>query len=289
MRLDVQDVAPEPLSPTIGVVIPTFNNPLQALLAVKSVLRQTDPVQEIVVVDDNSDANNLADLRRRIDELPTSSPVNVIALDRNVGPGAARHIGANSTSTDYVAFLDADDQWHFDKVRLCRKAIAETGACIAGHGRGWAFDISEEFLVRPLGPIKVELVPRRAFFLRNPLPTSSIVAAKELARTMFRFGGRRAEDYMALMVATTHHPMVVFLSEDLCWAGKPPFGHSGEGANQMEMYWRSATNTWSLTRAGHVAPAELALFLAVLVLKVPRGLIQSLRYRRLSNQSKDET
>lgn len=90
---------------TIGVVIPTRDRNHLLISCIDSVLRQTRPPDQIVVVDDFS---------RDPVKLPpevTGRGVKVIRCSNNGGPSAARNLGLQNLETDLVAFIDDDDRW----------------------------------------------------------------------------------------------------------------------------------------------------------------------------------
>lgn len=96
-------------SPTVAVVITFYCNQRHIAEAVDSVLRQTHPPNDVVVIDDASPegAEVLASLGDR---------VRVIRHDTNQGAGAARQTGVRATTTEWIAFLDADDAWDAHKL-----------------------------------------------------------------------------------------------------------------------------------------------------------------------------
>ncbi|ODR95865.1 hypothetical protein AUC70_03120 [Methyloceanibacter stevinii] len=75
----------------------------------ESILSQTSPPQEILVVDDAS----TDDLSRAL--APFGERVRLIRHDTNRGPAAARNTGLQAATGDLVAFLDSDDVWHAKK------------------------------------------------------------------------------------------------------------------------------------------------------------------------------
>jgi glycosyltransferase involved in cell wall biosynthesis len=95
--------------PSISVVIPAYNAAKFITLAVDSVLAQTYPVAEILIVDDGS----IDETAQIVSGL--SSPVRLIRKT-NGGPAAARNLGARQAIGDWLAFLDADDSWLPEKL-----------------------------------------------------------------------------------------------------------------------------------------------------------------------------
>ena len=99
----------------ISVVIPTFNRPSLAPLAIKSVLAQTHPAAEIIVVDDGSQQ----DMREVLGEF--GRKIQVIR-QVNTGLSGARNTGIRAAQHEWVAFLDDDDE--YGPERLARAAAS---------------------------------------------------------------------------------------------------------------------------------------------------------------------
>lgn len=89
---------------SVSVVIPTYNYGRFIVAAIRSVLEQTRPPSEIVVVDDGSTDDTAAVVGAFGDA------VRYIQQD-NAGVCAARNRGVNESTGELVAFLDADDNW----------------------------------------------------------------------------------------------------------------------------------------------------------------------------------
>src|SRR5690242_6241896 len=97
--------------PRISVVIPVHNRPIQIWKAVSSVLGQSMPVTEIIIVDDGS----TQPIERA--ELPDHSvELRILRHAEKSGAPAARNTGIEAASGDWVAFLDSDDVWHPEKL-----------------------------------------------------------------------------------------------------------------------------------------------------------------------------
>ncbi len=87
--------------PLVSVIIPCFNQAHYLSEAIESVLRQTHPHLEIVVIDDGS-SDNTAEVARRY-------PGVRLIQQANRGLVEARRVGFESSKGDYLVFLDADD------------------------------------------------------------------------------------------------------------------------------------------------------------------------------------
>jgi len=105
----------------VSVIIPTFNRAKQLPRAIDSVLGQTRPPDQVLVVDDGSTDgtwNLLACYGDRIQRL----------RQENRGAASARNQGLRHAQGHWVAFLDSDDAWLPRKLEFQLEALRETGA-----------------------------------------------------------------------------------------------------------------------------------------------------------------
>lgn len=125
------------MSIRVSVVIPVYNSAETIIRAVESVLCQDESSIEIIVVDDGS-MDGSAEL------LAARYPQQVIVIrQENRGAAAARNRGIAAARGEFVAFLDADDEWVPGKLRLQTErmeANPEAALCFADmshweHGR----------------------------------------------------------------------------------------------------------------------------------------------------------
>lgn len=99
----------------VSVIIPVYNGERYLGEAIESALAQTDEPMEIIVIDDGS-TDRSADVARK------SGAVRY-EFQENQGIGAARNRGVQVARGDFFAFLDADDLWTPDKLRLQMSAM----------------------------------------------------------------------------------------------------------------------------------------------------------------------
>lgn len=103
-------------SPHFSVIIPVYNGEAFVARAIESVLTQTWPAHEVIVVDDGS--------TDRTAEVVVSFADRVRYLrQENAGVSAARNRGAGMATGDWLAFLDADDWYYPDRLRWHAEAI----------------------------------------------------------------------------------------------------------------------------------------------------------------------
>lgn len=103
----------------ISVVIPAYQARATVIRAIDSVVAQTFPVHEIVVVDDGS-PDRLGELVERV----ANSRIRLFR-QRNQGAAAARNTGVQEATGDWIAFLDADDYWEVEKLQSQRDTVVK--------------------------------------------------------------------------------------------------------------------------------------------------------------------
>lgn len=96
---------------TVSVVIPAYNAQDYIGRAIDSVLAQTLPPDEIIVVDDGSTDNTARVVKSY------GSKVRYIHQE-NAGASVARNAGIDAAAGPWIAFLDSDDEWLPEKLRL---------------------------------------------------------------------------------------------------------------------------------------------------------------------------
>ncbi len=180
--------------PRVSVVIPTYNRAEMLHAALESVLAQTTPAQDIIVVDDGSTDGTPGIIRQL---QAKGAPIIYLREGHTNRRGEARNKGAQAGAGDLIAFLDSDDLWKPE--RLERQLEALTKSPEAGFafcklqrfGRGGPIDPPYPASPRDYnGHILGEL-------LEEPLVISSTLVVKREAFT--EVGGfadlRMNEDY----------------------------------------------------------------------------------------------
>lgn len=119
--------------PLVSVVIPTYNRAEQTIAAIESVLAQTYPNLEIIVVDDGSTDGSDQTIQQFIRQRANSGPQILFFRQPNQGPSVARNAGIAKAQGKYIAFLDSDDLWLPEKLEWQLQALQqlnnESGAC----------------------------------------------------------------------------------------------------------------------------------------------------------------
>jgi glycosyltransferase involved in cell wall biosynthesis len=124
----------------VSCIIPCYNAERFLGEAIESVIAQTLAPVEIIVVDDGSTDGSAAVAARYADR------VRYLRQD-NAGPATARNRGVESSCGEFVAFLDADDLWHPEKLERQATRFAarpELEACVTHLTAFWEVEVRHE-------------------------------------------------------------------------------------------------------------------------------------------------
>ncbi len=124
--------------PKISCIVPVFNGARFLREAIASIRGQTYPSIEVIVVDDGS-TDETPELLRSLD-------VSHVRQG-NAGPASARNRGVRMSSGHYLAFLDADDVWHPEKLERQMSRFAarpELSLCLAHQQPFWVDEMKHE-------------------------------------------------------------------------------------------------------------------------------------------------
>ena len=238
----------------VSVIIPCYCATSTLDRAVHSVCEQTMLPTEILLVDDASpDSGATWDAIQSIcARFEQDGPVKAraIRMPANAGPGGARNAGWEAATSDYLAFLDADDAWHPEKIAMqypwMRKHphIAMTGH-LSAHRTGddpWPH-VDDEFPVRPCD--------FRDMLFRNPIKTRSVMIRRDIA-LRFVDGKRHSEDYLLWLqlVATGREACVI--PRKLAFTFKAEFGEGGLAGDLWTMERGELDTFKRLRRSGQL-------------------------------------
>jgi glycosyltransferase involved in cell wall biosynthesis len=199
--------------PLVSIILPTYNRERLLPRAIKSVLEQTFPHFELLVVDDGS-TDNSAEVVAGFDD----PRIRYIKHDRRLGGGAARNSGIRSSCSTYVAFQDSDDQWLPEKlalqIRHFEQAPAAVGAIYCGYikvgpGAGERY-FPQPHIRRTAGDIL------EALLLENFIDTPTLIVRRECFDRVGLFDERlaRFQDW-ELMIRIAGAYQVGFIPEPL--------------------------------------------------------------------------
>ena len=216
------------MTPTVSVVIPTYNYAGYVGEAIDSALAQTAPPHEVIVVDDGSTDDTPAVLARY------AGRVRVIR-QANAGLSAARNAGIRAAGGEWVAFLDSDDAFHPRKLeRQLAAAVRRPDLdliatqAFSTEPRAWA-----EADDPPLRPVTAEDTA-----VRTPFSPSSVLVRRRCfdAVGLFDPDLRSVEDRDMWVRVIARFPAAVLVAP-LTWIRQTP-GSMSRNPERMERFDR---------------------------------------------------
>jgi glycosyltransferase involved in cell wall biosynthesis len=150
-------------SPTVSVIIPTYNREDLICKPIRSVLNQSYQNFEIIVVDDHS-----TDDTEKVVEGINDSRIRYIRHQRNSGAAVARNTGIENSKGAYVAFLDSDDEWLPEKLEMQLNLFQKCGSEVGCIYTGLA-------AVDKFNQVKSVKIPSYRGFLRDRLLYSNCI------------------------------------------------------------------------------------------------------------------
>lgn len=236
---------------TVSIIVPLYNKARFIERALKSVLAQILCDFELIVVDDGSTDGGEEIVARCTD------PRVKLIRQQNAGPGAARNVGIREAQAEFVAFLDADDEWLPDYLALAcgyLQAHQEVAAISMGHNEfGKLQSILDDRWdsdgILPGRYSAVQISPKVAVRLLAYMSPCSTVCRKSV---ITRFGGffeksrcLYGEDaYLWLQVllnetvAVSREPLVIFHNE------ASDLSHNLKGPHSIEPFLIDPSNLY---------------------------------------------
>lgn len=229
------------MSAGVSVVIPAYNRSSILKLVVESVLAQTVPPLEVVIIDDGSTDDTGKVVNRAIEEQPAWSARVRYFYQENKGIGGALNAGIEKAQGEWIGFTAQDDLWLPWKLEWQLKALKRFSDCGLCFTDAWfmnnpfmkktLFEFSGKNFPGPMGEIEhpVSLVVGR-----HPVWTQTCIARAELIRSIGGYDPelRYSEDHDFLFRIGLH--------TKFCYVGMPmvmidrspgDIRHTGESRN----------------------------------------------------------
>jgi glycosyltransferase involved in cell wall biosynthesis len=248
----------------ISVIMPCYNAGAHLREAVDSVLNQTYPHIELIVIDDGSTDHSLDILQSYGDRIK-------VLIQANQGPYPARNHGLAHAAGEYVAFLDADDWWSLDCLEKLYAALVAHPECALAYC-GWqhvgAINRSNE----PFVPKNYEEPDKIEQLLTggSPWPIHAALTRKAMVDRIngFREDLSTSLDYELWLRLAAANP-VILVPQVLAFYR---FHGTGQISSQP---WRQAVNGWRIKRRFLQENPEAARGLGVekITELVDRGLL----------------
>lgn len=235
----------------VSVIIPCYRCGSTISRALESVLTQSYLPSEIILIDDHSEDDTLALLRKY--EILYPELIKVISLDENLGVSNARNAGWDMATQPYLAFLDADDAWHCQKIEIqLSYMLAHKDVVMTAHefkilstrdGRpSWDVNITEILAI----PIS-----KKSLLLSNQFVTPAVMLRRDIVQRFIE-GRRHMEDHMLWLEILFNGARLVKLSVPLVATYKKSFGETGLSAQLLKMEIGDLANYKMLLKMHHL-------------------------------------
>ena len=241
---------------SISVVIPCFNSVATIERALRSVEHQTTKPHEVLVVDDASSDDTLS----CIEQYARNSSLNirVIKLSMNSGPSVARNTAWNVASGEFIAFLDADDQWHPQKLEfqmiafeLFRDAsMCTTGYVFNSQPSDWNHIANSD--------IAYQRNSFRKYAIANRSATPTVMF-RNTVTLRFPTDQRHAEDYYLWLLSSKVLGPTVHIKQVLTYCSNPAYGGQGQSGRFWAMQKAELSGFRKLKQMGHVGSVEYSV------------------------------
>jgi glycosyltransferase involved in cell wall biosynthesis len=215
------------VSASISVIIPCYRCSETIERAVDSIAQQTLLPSEVFLIEDASNDNGktLQFLYLLQKKFQDKFKIEVIPLATNSGPGTARNAGWDKATSRYIAFLDADDAWHPQKLEMQFNWMeAHPEVSLTGHLTK-IFD-QRDLLLNFLNQIEELEINRKQLLISNRFPTRSVMLRRGLSQR-FEPGKRQAEDFLLWLNIVLNGHKAVRLEVALAYSFKADFGEGG--------------------------------------------------------------
>lgn len=209
---------------SFSIVIPVYNAAATIESTLKSCLNQSLSAKEIIVVDDGSQDETVKVLQ------PYKEKIILIQRDANQGVSAARNVGWERASGDYVAFLDSDDQWHTDKLKIITEFLSNNDEEVKIIAHPYCLN---QFPVIDQNNLTCKKYAFSHFLIKNHVQTSCLIVDRNL-NCRFDEQMSYCEDHDLLLRITYQHDCC-FLSLPLTLLNRPQLSKGGLSSNQWKM------------------------------------------------------
>jgi glycosyltransferase involved in cell wall biosynthesis len=256
----------------VSVIIPCYCCADTICRAIDSVLAQTSLPAEVILVDDHSRDNTLSVIQ--VLEQEHKGWIRVLALNANVGSAGARNVGWDEARYPYIAFLDADDTWHPEKIQNHYEyMIKNNDVDVSGHQCNPLIN-GEKPLDIPKKPIVTEI--RTVSLVFKSCFSTPTVMLKRNIPLRFNQSKRYAEDIFLWQQIAFIGLQIRRIESPLAYVHKALYGEGGLSAQLWRMEKGELCNFVDLYRIGNI---NSPLFFAATVfslIKYVRRVIVSL-------------
>lgn len=164
----------ESINPLISVIVPTYNHAKYLKIALQSVCDQTFDDWEAIVVDNNSTDNTDLVISGFSDER-----IKFLKINNNGLIAASRNLALEEAKGEWIAFLDSDDWWSSDKLKICL-CYMRNNVDFIYHNLDIVYDPPSLFKKRTSCREVKAPVLRNLLLMGNPIANSGVIVRKKI-------------------------------------------------------------------------------------------------------------
>jgi glycosyltransferase involved in cell wall biosynthesis len=212
-----------------------------------------------------------------------SMRMEIIRLENNSGPAAARNAGWDTATQPYIVFLDADDAWHPGKIDIQYRWMEKhSDIALTGHP---CLLMQEDASAAPLSDaLSVHDVGKTLLLFSNRFQTSSVMLRREIPYR-FQQGMNYCEDYLLWLRIVLNGNKACRINLPLAFLFKPPFGRGGLSGNVWLLSKGEMNAIRTVSEEGLISGSARLFFTVYIFLKYMRRFGISLFSRRLFSGS----
>lgn len=109
------------LKNTVSIILPNFNSSEHILSTIKSVKNQNYHAWRLIIVDDCSNMQT----KKQLNKIKNNKKIKIIWLKKNRGAAYCRNLAIKNSKSKYIAFIDSDDIWEKNKLKLQLKYMEQ--------------------------------------------------------------------------------------------------------------------------------------------------------------------
>jgi len=200
-----------------SVVVPLYNAQKTIIDCLNSIQNQSYLPQEIILVDDCSTDESVKLVEKwKEEQLTKKIDLILIKQTKNQGPAAARNQGILQAKGNYVAFIDSDDYWHYQKLEIIERMISKNQKKILVIGHSYdvfnpLIKLSNHLTIKIDLDKSIQSIKKfneYALLISNRVcPSSYIVESSLLKKSLFDTEMRFSEDYQQVLKLVKQHTL----------------------------------------------------------------------------------
>lgn len=215
------------MTASVSTIIPCYRCSKTIYRAVNSVAKQTLLPAEVILIDDGSGDDTLQVLQQLQHDYGKDW-IKIVSLKENCGAAVARNTGWDLASHNYIAFLDADDAWHPEKIAIQYSWMLKNPEVVLSGHHAVVHNTKQQLKYGSIpSSIKIKNIGRRQILFSNRFSTSSVMIKRDIPQR-FHSSLSYSEDYLLWLEIILAGNRACVLSFPISYYFKAFFGEGGQ-------------------------------------------------------------